>query len=284
MKWFLVLTLLLAALPVSAQDGDSANLEYISAAYDNLFASGSFRAEVEQTSDQIITADNDEDTVLTATADSEILANVEDGQFTQMSVFMEISTESDEDETQEFEFALESILLDDTTYVRIGGLSDVLQGAFPEGWFDLSDPETNMGMEAGLSSTLTQLQSLLMYPLDESTVASVTELPEDDVDGEDVRVFEVTLLPAALLAHPILENPQEMAGSVDESFLENVTYTQRVYINSDDLPVLVEIDVLITDLPAGIGGTVLLKQDTEISVEFSEIGEPVTIEAPTLGE
>jgi len=113
-----------------------------------------------------------------------------------------------------FQSVTEMIVIDGTVYMRIqrdGAAADAAQGqgqgqgfSMPEGWFDLSalQAEGQQGGGPGFfggSSQPTSLLDVLGAPVSAAGVTALSELPADAIDGQPMRVFQVTFDSQALL-------------------------------------------------------------------------------------
>ncbi|MCC6616099.1 MAG: hypothetical protein IT320_21695 [Anaerolineae bacterium] len=115
-----------------------------------------------------------------------------------------------------FQSTTDMIVIDGTTYMRIqrdasADANDAPQGqgggfSLPEGWFDLTALQAeNQGQQGGGRAFLadgslpSSLLDLLSVPVSASAVTALSELPSDSIDGQPMRVFQVTFNSQALL-------------------------------------------------------------------------------------
>lgn len=113
-----------------------------------------------------------------------------------------------------FESVTETIVIDGTIYMRIQRSGDATNAApqggqaLPEGWFDLSALQTDaqgqgqpgvgafLGREGSPSSSLL---SALLAPVTADSLTALSELPSDAIDGQTMRVFQVSFDSQAIL-------------------------------------------------------------------------------------
>jgi hypothetical protein len=111
--------------------------------------------------------------------------------------------------TGEVEIITETVILDGVTYLRIDG--EMPQGfgggdaggqAMPEGWFDaaqLAEGQDDAGQEMMAAGGGDMLLGALGLPITAESVTAVTELEPDEIDGQAVRVYQLTLDAAAVI-------------------------------------------------------------------------------------
>jgi hypothetical protein len=100
----------------------------------------------------------------------------------------------------------EFILLNSRLYARLGempqlqgGQGNVLQGAggqladLPEGWFEVTQEGEDAAPVANISVDAAAFLDALALPLDAETVVSLNEIAPDTIDGQDMRVIQVTV-------------------------------------------------------------------------------------------
>ncbi|MCA9906921.1 MAG: hypothetical protein KC547_23860, partial [Anaerolineae bacterium] len=113
-----------------------------------------------------------------------------------------------------FESVTETIVIDGTIYMRIQQTGDANNAApqggqtLPEGWFDVSalqadaqgQGQPGAGAFLGRSSDpSSSLLSALLAPVMANSVTALSELPSDAIDGQAMRVFQVTFDAQAIL-------------------------------------------------------------------------------------
>lgn len=99
------------------------------------------------------------------------------------------------------------VVLDGVTYMRLtssGGDNTGISGAFPEGWFtleSLGQTASGPGRFGGFDSSafVGRALGLLSLPLTTGSVTAISELADDTIDGQAMRVVQVTADSQALL-------------------------------------------------------------------------------------
>ena len=99
------------------------------------------------------------------------------------------------------------IVLDGTVYLRLtsgGGESGGFGGMFPEGWFTLDSLEQNAGGQGRFggfdaTSVVNRIVGPLLLPVTADSVLGASELPADQIDGQAMRVIQITLDSQALI-------------------------------------------------------------------------------------
>lgn len=102
--------------------------------------------------------------------------------------------------TGAIEITAETVLLDGAAYVRLSGLPAEMGQNVPEGWFDtaaLADDAGQVPFVNGADANL--LLGSLGFPVNAESVIALSELAGDTIDGQAMRVFQLTLDPAAVL-------------------------------------------------------------------------------------
>lgn len=161
---------------------------------------------------------------------------------------------------------IETIILDEILYVRQN-----------EGDWQLSNESSGYEVvTAEFFAAVTDKTYMSIFPFDDGTVTDIIELPTDTIDGQTMRVFEITRNEQFVI-DLVIDVLLGFGGDPNEdysSLFENSTYTQKIWIGVEDgLPHRVEY-ALYTFLGEAI--------DYE-SVgwnRFFGFDEPVTIENP----
>jgi hypothetical protein len=92
----------------------------------------------------------------------------------------------------------EMVRLDGVTYVRFGELPDALPLELPEAWTATDELESNGGI-LPLPTTPDALLGALLLPIATDSVTAIAALPDDEIDGQTMRVTQISLDPALLL-------------------------------------------------------------------------------------
>jgi hypothetical protein len=112
----------------------------------------------------------------------------------------------------EIDIEIDTAVVDGKIYLQISGMPQFGgQGqnqnnapTIPQGWFDPTQLEASSQRVPGVGNTdpkttvLTLLDALNL-PVDGKSVTALKELPADTIDGQSMRVFQLTLDPAVIL-------------------------------------------------------------------------------------
>jgi hypothetical protein len=203
-----VALLVSGVITVSAQDAvDPASLDYVVKAYANTLASTSLHIESQS---QTATQDQQQGTPgfgqkQTASFDA---SKTTDSWNVNGSRTIAITTQNGEIDVQ-----IDTIIVDGKLYMQISGMpqfgqqQDQTQNAaptVPQGWFDPAQLDASGQRVPGVGNTdpQTTIQTLLdalNLPVSGQSVTALKELPADNIDGESMRVFQLTLDPAVIL-------------------------------------------------------------------------------------
>lgn len=286
----LIACFLLVVPFASAQEADESDLiEYVVAAFDQILALDSVYLSGTQTIAQTITAAGD-------TLDQTIIQDMsgwmtfDDTDEMDLTLVQTLSQDMGL-QTIEVDMTMDMRLVDDTLYLRVYDVSPELAGLYPDGWIDLSDGGQDIpGMELFNIEQMTNVAANtgIILPYNEDTVLSIKELPSEELDSGEARVFLIELNGPALLDY---EEMQAALGMVDipgvdmsammESMMNGASYTVQAWIDAEDA-ILVQIDVVLdvdTELTL-MGQTMTLVQSTTSSYTYSDFNEPVEIEIP----
>jgi hypothetical protein len=180
------------AVASSAQSVDAALLARVTSAVENTLVTSSLQIAT-QSQTQLLMGQLS----LTQNGSSEwVLAQGTNGWNAQGSTTNGLSTPMGE-----FEITNEIIVLDDTTYARIGempAMLNALQGQggeaveIPEGWFEVSADNTENPI-ANVSVDATSFFGVLAFPLSEENIVSLAEIAPDEIDGQAMQVIQVTV-------------------------------------------------------------------------------------------
>lgn len=220
----------------------------------------------------------------------------------------------------------ETVILDGVVYLRLTGQRAGFPGAGgqnapsqPEGWFQVEQPQdgqampTGLGRGGGMASANSAL-GMLLLPVSADSALAIKELASDTINGQAMRVFQVTVDPQAVLdagfggllnagaglfgrqlnAAPNAEPPSApdpnaappatpgaeggFQGAPMMVNPENIQITFAVYIGQDD-GYIHRIYSVVSSLSDAAPGQVTATSITD----FSAFGAPVNITAPEIG-
>lgn len=102
--------------------------------------------------------------------------------------------------TGAIEIAAEMVLLDGAVYARLSDLPAEIGQNVPEGWFDTAALVDDAGQVPFVNSAdANLLLGSLGFPVSAESVIALSELAGDTIGGQAMRVFQLTLDPAAVL-------------------------------------------------------------------------------------
>jgi hypothetical protein len=214
----------------------------------------------------------------------------------------------------EFSLSAELILVDRVSYVRFTELPEGIPVELPQGWVtadELTQQAENAGGQAaggGLANALpiattgASLLRALNLPLSSETVTAISTLPDDDIDGQVMRVYQLSIDPAAVLesdAAGLLSAPIGAGfggGNLPEGFTspdgvqlptpsadiatpspEDFQVTLAAYVGADDG--FVHRIYLLVNTAGNADGSSPAATITTIS-DYSNFNTPVEIVAP----
>lgn len=298
-----LLALLLAALPILAQDGFTEDeqelIATVTEALDQLYALDSYAFEATQTIEQDITAPvGSENRVLT-----EMVQNMEgeitmrdDGvasrQLLQQTMNMEITGQGSANQ----ELTMEFVIVDGVVYVNITEASGAGAEQFPQGWINLNeDPALLPGAELYDVEALTEGISTMLplIELNEDTVASITAEPPETIDGREFQVIAIEWNTPGYLeqAEDMLDAllNLEALGLNSEAFMDELfsglTISQRLWIDVETgyIHQFEQTQKLDIELSAEATNSFAMemRQTVTTTMALSDFNATFTIEAPT---
>ncbi len=106
-----------------------------------------------------------------------------------------------------FELTSETVIVDGVTYVRFGELPQGMPLELPTDWVDLEAFAAELGNANGVpagqglpfGAATDQLLDTLLLPINTESVTQITALPADQINGQAMRVYQVTLDSAVML-------------------------------------------------------------------------------------
>lgn len=304
-KWLvMIVTVLLGSgvLPLQAQEpvltsAELKLLEVVVKAQDWLMAQDSFRVQIESRMDQLMTSssggfDASVTQQMTQASQVEVLTDG-NGNPSAMQMRLEQDTTLDMGVGSPVENSLttESIFLNGQYYLRFTDLSPELAGVLPVDWINAQDFALMTGMNPSAFANLSGRESLTLYPLSAETVAAVEELAGETLEGQAVRVIQVTWRSDGLLGVPGISNMFDFSqlGLGDDfvqQLFENASVVQVFYVGTEDgLLYRNDFTVIIEDAELNVQGqTIILDQTTTTINRYYDFNAPVKIEKPTLGQ
>jgi hypothetical protein len=105
------------------------------------------------------------------------------------------------------ELGAEVISVDGVTYVRFNQVPEGIPLDLPQDWVDLEQFTAGQGTNSGqplngnlpLGTSSDQLLAPLMIPMNGQAVTQITVLPSDEINGQTMRVYQITVDPAVVL-------------------------------------------------------------------------------------
>jgi hypothetical protein len=195
----------------------------------------------------------------------------------------------------------EIVRLDGIAYVRFGALPQALPLELPQTWTSTEDLEAGGGI-LPLPTTPEALLGALNLPISAESVTAAAALPDDEIDGQAMRVTQLSLDAAAVLesdaagllavgagpgaggALPGGLTPPggaQLPTEITPPEPEDIQVTLAVYLGAEDG--LVHRIYLLVNVAGSEDGTRPGGTITTIS-DYSNFDEPVEIVMPTIGE
>ena len=203
-----------------------------------------------------------------------------------------------------FDLTVESLMAEATLYERYSTESPMFASAMPTGWTVVDDAAGTPGAGA-MGDPTSMLPGIditkLPYIIGQQTVADVTELAPEIIDGREMRVFSVDLDMAAVshqMSAWMSGLPNEEIGADDAALvagmmpdlLSEMEMTWTVWIDSAAaLPyrsagsMVGPLTISMPGMPAGQGMGAVMDLALEFDMTFTAFNVPVTIEPPELG-
>lgn len=191
LKTLIIIVIAAFAIPASAQSVDPDALAYVSAAFENMQTLESFTITT-QSATQIEGMPGGGDApVMESSSEFNIVGENASGTITMTSSFAFGQQEAQESVTE-----AEVVIVDGETFIQFLDAPDFPQGqeteiTIPEGWFN---PEELGEDAAGLAGGIGQnIAGIVDLPISEESITELTELETDTINGQGMRVFQLTL-------------------------------------------------------------------------------------------
>jgi hypothetical protein len=289
---FCILLLTVFALPVYAQDDPR---EIVMTAVEAMAELDSYHITTEQILDQSVSFSMNGQTSSTSTRLEQTMeADYQrDGDDYNFIVTLEQQVVVDMMGSKtEVEMTMEMIVVDDEFYLRFTDVSESLESLVdPDEWLtsdNIADnPLTAMINPDGFSA---QITNPVIYPITEETVTDVEERDSDEIDGVEVRVFDLEFDTEALAESDAIQallgafNTSGMGVDMEDmmrQMMRNAELELTFYIGVEDGLLYQTESALSVDGPIEISGTeVDFVQSVQNTTRFSAFNEEVEIEAP----
>ncbi len=180
----------------------------------------------------------------------------------------------------------------DETWYRFSGGSGMMDMGMPEGWFQADDVNNPEAMGLGDYGSMADSGPFDIELLDGNGV-TITEVEGDTLNGQSMRVFEITYDEQAIQA-----NIEDIMGAMDstsqdalggmegmEGMFANATITQRVWVGVDDTLIhrtqfdfnTGQAEMELPDMPMPMS----FSQTVTGTTELTSVNEPVDIPDPS---
>lgn len=220
--------------------------------------------------------------------------------------FTSTSTSTSTTPQGELNIVSEIVRIDDVTYIRFTDAPAELGADLPTVWTDAAELATTNGLGV---LNVDELIGEFSLPITAESVTSINELATDTIDGQTMRVIQITLDPQTVLdseasalvsglsggvgAFPndgqmpqlpegVTPPAQDAAGELPELSAEDFQITFAVYIGADD-GLIHRIYRVIAVAPSTEGGASPAFTTTTLT-NYTDFNTAITISAPTLGE
>jgi hypothetical protein len=294
----LVALMLVGVLSVGAQglsDGEKEAVADVGAAFNAFLELESYTSVMEQTVTQNMTMEMGQQSLkisnIISQSGTSIIQNTEDG-FNMEGKLEQTVTQDMGTGAQEMGWTLDLVIVDGVLYGRVDNATGLFATIAPEGWVNVNEDGAASPIFASINAQTLQNTYGLTYPMNEETVTAITKLDDEELDGQVMRVFDVTYDISSLLESGLFDatlgamnaqpgmTQQDMQNLVTQ-MLEGAEFQLKVWIGQDD-GLLHRFDsTLLVDSTISIQGMTLpLLMDVVSSVTFSDFNEPVAITAP----
>lgn len=213
--------------------------------------------------------------------------------------------------------SLDFVMVDGKSYVRFTSVPEAMQQNLSSDWTEVGqgqggqNGQNGRGGFAGAFTSSQQITAALYLPLDATSVTALTEAPADTIDGQAMRVFQISFDPQALAntqAAPLVRGvggfsggrgtgggqnapagngndgaqATRPAGGGFQFAPMNTEITATVWVGSDQL--IHRIETVVTRTPSDANGTGpgAAASTTTTTTDFSDFNQPVTITAPAV--
>ncbi|MBZ0297973.1 MAG: hypothetical protein K8L99_35800 [Anaerolineae bacterium] len=289
---FTCLMILLLPLTVTAQSQDDL-LDAVQTALDHFSQQTSYQITGLQSVQQAVTiTGGDVTTTIEQSVEqhySGALSRDAENIAAQMTIEQMVHLTSDDNEPLNFSQTLDIIILEDNLYMQVSDVQpeDVV-ALLPAGWVNLTEnPDAFPGAELMNGDQYISLfTSAMNFLLTEDMLLTIDELESETIEGQTMRVIEVTFDPALLLDSGALDGlfnayDYAMLGLNNEVLAATVGQNAQV---TTTLWLTPENDLYRADSALSFAGEVsdTVSIDSEIGSSFvyTDFGEPVNIEAP----
>lgn len=188
-----------------------------------------------------------------------------------------------------FSQTLGIVIIGDVLYLRVSDVQPTdVAALLPEGWINVTEnPAAFPGSEMMSSDQyLSLFANAINYSLTTDMLLSIEELAGEEIDGQTLRVIEITFDPALLFASGALDSilnayDYAMLGLDNEALADAVSQNARI---TTTLWLTAEGNLYRADSAIVFAGTVNNAEiDSQISSSFvyTDFGVTIPIEAPT---
>jgi hypothetical protein len=295
MKKILATSLLLVMLfmsvfsPVHAQGEFSAEelelIEYLQTAYANIQSYDSFQASMEQ--DMVQDMETFGMTVSQSILQNNSISVETDGEGNPSIIYMVLDQDIDSSvagQSTQMSMQMEAYIFDGQYFLRFNDMPVEVAAMLPDDWTNAADLQLQ-GMNFG-GLNVEGWASLSLYEISPETIVSITELPSEELDGVETRVFELEWSADQLLQIAGLEGVFSGMGGDMDSFIEDMlagsVYSQKVWIDVEN-QIPLQIEVITTVVAEELelqGQTMSLIQDSTATVTYFGFNEPLNLEIP----
>lgn len=288
--------MILAVLPAQAQEGEDL-LGIVTTAFTNLNSLQGYQATT--ASEQTQTLSSGEGYLKIASdvsIEQTITAQVRPANETQseaVSVVLEqtntifIDDTSDNKNDTEQAINLEVIQIDGQTYVRI---PTEVEGLFAQtDWVNINEDSDFLSLGRDFDfAGIVNLSGISGKLFTTDTVTAIDEGANEGIDGQRMRVFTLTMNPAALFSSvdgASLLGLEPSDDSVVQAVLAAMTVEYKVWVGLDDnlphrLQANINVDVELSPAVTG-GDAVKIVVSNEVITDYTALNEPVDIQVPS---
>ena len=185
------------------------------------------------------------------------------------------------------------ILTDNALYIHFTDVSENLASLVPNDWFNVNEntEEFPGSRFLNVATFISLARGETLYLLQEESIETITELKSESIDGQETRVFEVTLDSEAVMETNqsfmpnLLSELNTDPSVIWDALAEGSNISMKVWIGDDDIIQRIEY-IASSSFDLGIGefssGSVSVTQAGRSTVRLSAFNDPVEIEIPQI--
>jgi hypothetical protein len=279
-------------MPVLAQD-EGVLIEFVASALENTRAVDSLAADMQQTTRQTVSSlgllvirtfeQAAKGEVVLLEADPRIAMT-----FEQNFIVEDLNIQGTPTVADSLARTIDIIALDGQIHARMRDAVPTVTTPVPNQWLDITastDPIPGLEITA-LERYIDMMMAGLQYPLTTSVVTEIAEMDTDELDGQTMRVFDISLDWERLLLLNLDEFELLKQMMWDLTSEVEGTFNIRLWVGADDglvhqVQVTAKTERELDRDPDNAYDTVNITETHRISFRYSQFNQPFEIEAPS---